>query len=481
MRPEPTHPQPASGHLSLWDTVSIIIGIVIGAGIYETAPLVFSNVPSPAVGLAVWLAGGLLSLVGALCYAELASAFPKSGGDYVYLTQAYGRSAGFQFGWCQLSVLMTGSIGMMAYIFADYAARLWGLAAPWKPLLASVAVLCFTFTNILGVVTGKRTQNLLTGIKVVGIGGILAAGFLWGAPPASGAAPEASASAAGGSIGLAMILVLYTYGGWNDAALVSAEIRDKRNIPRALILGTLALALIYVLVNAAYLAGLGFAKARASGEIAADLLQARLGRTGAAAISLLVMVSALGAINGLIYTGSRIYVSLGTDYRWFGGLARWHRTLGTPVTSLVVQGLVTLFLILLVGTRAGQTALNSFFAAVGIGQLSWDGHGGFETLLRSTAPVFWLFFLGTGLSLFVLRYRQPDLARPFRVPFYPLTPAVFCAMCAYMLYSATTYAGKLLVIGLIPLLVGVITYYVGGRSASTVQTLPNLKQETSTP
>jgi basic amino acid/polyamine antiporter, APA family len=478
MHTEPPAKPIQSGHLTLWDTVSIIIGIVIGAGIYETAPYVLQNVPNPAVAIGVWVAGGLLSLVGALCYAELATTFPRSGGDYVYLTNAYGRIAGFLFGWCQLTVLMTGSIGMMAYIFADYAARLWQLGAPWKPALAATAVLVFTWTNLVGLIFGKRTQNLLTLLKVLGIGGIVVAGFLWAKP----AAPiAAAASAGGGSIGLAMILVLYTYGGWNDAALVASEIHDRRrNIPRALVLGTVLLTLIYVLVNAAYILGLGFEGARNSGEVAADLFQVSLGGTGAAAMSLLVMISALGAINGLIYTGSRVYASLGADYRWFEGLARWHPTRKTPVISLTAQGAISLLLVLLVGTNLGQAALNGMLSLLAMGGIEWEGHGGFETLLRATAPVFWLFFLGTGLSLFVLRWRDPTRPRPFRVPLYPFTPALFCAMCIYMLYSATVYAGKLLLLGLIPLILGVITYLIGGKTASIVPQPSNREQETIT-
>lgn len=476
MQPETPDAALRPGHLTVWDTVSIILGIVIGAGIYETAPLVFRNVPNAAAGLTVWLAGGLLSLVGALCYAELATTYPRSGGDYVYLTRAYGRMAGFLFGWSQLAVLMTGSIGMMAYIFADYAARLWNLNEAWKPALAGASVIVFTTTNLIGVVLGRRTQNVLTLIKILGISGILAAGFLCAKPAETMAG---TASETGGAIGLAMIMVLYTYGGWNDAALVAAEIHDPcRNIPRALVLGTVLLTMIYLLVNAAYLAGLGFEKARSSGEIAADLLQTGPGQKGASAISLLVMISALGAMNGLVYTGSRIYVSFGTDFRWFSALAKWQAKRRTPAISLSAQCIITLLLVFIVGTNAGRSALNALLETIAIGGVAWQGHGGFETLLRCTAPVFWLFFLGTGVSLFVLRQREPNRIRPFRAPFYPVVPALFCAVCAYMLYSSAIYAGKLLIVGLLPLLLGVITYFTGGRSASIVEPVPHIHQET---
>src|SRR5438132_5380290 len=187
MEPSGNDPQPVQAQLGLWDAVSIIIGIVIGAGIYETPPLIFKNVSGPWEGVGVWALGGLLSLVGALCYAELASTYPRSGGDYVYLTRAFGPWMGFLFGWAQLVVIRTGNIAMMAYVFADYAIRLWDFGAGnprWFTetevafLYAATAVTVLALLNILGVVFGKGTQNVLTAAKVLGLGGILVAGFL---------------------------------------------------------------------------------------------------------------------------------------------------------------------------------------------------------------------------------------------------------------------------------------------------------------
>src|SRR5438876_10618241 len=155
-------PQPIQAQLGLWDAVSIIIGIVIGAGIYETPPLIFQNVHGPWEGLGVWALGGLLSLIGALCYAELATTYPRSGGDYVYLTRAFGPWMGFLFGWAQLVVIRTGNIGMMAYVFADYAVRLWDFGQDAALIYAVLSVSILSFLNILGIVFGKGTQNLLT-------------------------------------------------------------------------------------------------------------------------------------------------------------------------------------------------------------------------------------------------------------------------------------------------------------------------------
>jgi amino acid transporter len=446
--------------LGLWDVVSIIIGIVVGAGIYETPPLVFQRVSSPEVALAVWAVCGLLAFIGALCYAELATTYPRSGGDYVYLGRAFGPWLGFLFGWAQLAVVLTGSIGLMAFVFADYARKLWDLAPAGGTACAAAAVVALTLLNVLGIVVGKGAQNLLTTAKVLGLGGILFAGFYWPAPPtgAAYAPPEKT------SLGVALILVLYTYGGWNDAAFVAAEMRDgARNIPRALLLGTAAVTALYVLVNAAYLWGLGFEEARQSRAIAADVLARALGFRGQRGMSLLVMVSALGGINGMIFAGARVYSSLGADHPLFRWLGTWSRGRDAPVGALVTQAVICLAMIGLFGTGRGQELADRAFTGLGLEPVSHDGRGGFDKLLTSTAPVFWLFFLLTGLSLFVLRERDPHLPRPFRAPFYPYLPLVFCATCAFMLYSSVQFAGRYNLVGGLLLLAGLPLYEVSRR------------------
>ncbi len=451
-----TSDQPPEAHpLGLWDAVSIIIGIVVGSGIYETPPLVLKNVPGPAAALAVWAVCGLLSLVGALCYAELASTYPRTGGDYVYLGRAFGPWLGFLFGWAQLAVILTGSIGMLAFVFGDYAVRLWGLPPERASAFAAAAVAALSLVNLLGVVVGKGTQNLLTALKVVGLGGILVAGFCW--PAASTA--EAAVSAPLKDLPFAMVLVFLTYGGWNDAAYVAAEVRDGgRNIPRALIFGVVGVAVIYVLVNAAYLSGLGFAGAQQSRAVAADVLARPLGEWGVKAMCLLVMVSALGSVNGLIFSGSRVYSTLGADHALFSWLGRWHHRRGVPFGALLAQALITLAMIAVVGTPWGQKGVNELLGRAGLSAVEWEGHGGFETLLRCTAPVFWAFFLLTGVSLFVLRWRDRGRPRPFSVPLFPVLPLIFCATCGYMLWSAANYAGKLGLVGAGLLVVGLPLY-----------------------
>jgi amino acid transporter len=421
----------------LWDATSIVVGVVIGAGIYEAPSSIFQNVSGPQDVLAVWVLGGVVSLIGALCYAELASTYPRSSGEYVYLTRAYGTGLGVLYAWAQLAVLRTGAgIAAMAYVFAHYAATVWdfGPAAPIG--YAAGAILILTLINVLGVQEGKWTQNGLTAAKVLGLGAIAVVGLCWASPGPQTNAP--SPGMAEGSFALAMVFVFYTYDGWNEAVFVTREVRDRRrNMPLALLIGTGLVTTVYVLVNVAYLAGLGFETARASAlPIPAAVLSLALGTWGAGAMSLLVMLSALGALNGMILTGSRIYPELANDHPVFAGLGRWDPRLGTPVRSLVLQALLSIGMV----------------AGVGVW---WQGRSGFDALVKMTAPVFWLFFLLVGLSLLVLRFRDRDIERPFRVPLYPFLPLIFCTWCGYMLYGSINYAQREALVGLGVLLAGV--------------------------
>jgi amino acid transporter len=271
-----------------------------------------------------------------------------------------------------------------------------------------------------------------------------------------------AASTSGGGLGLALVFVLYAYGGWNDAAFVSAEVRDaKRNIPWSLFLSLGIITVIYLVVNATFLAVLGFDAARQSATPAADVLRRVAGPWAASGITLLVMISALSAINGLIFTGSRIFHSLGDDHRLFSCLAGWNRRLGVPVGAIVAQALVSLVLIVVVGTAGGQQAVDRSLTLVGLAALPWgDYHGGFETLVAASAPVFWMFFLLTGTALFVLRVRDKGRERSFSTPWFPLPPVVFCLTCLFMLYASLVYAKGLCLIAIAPVGLGVPLYFL---------------------
>lgn len=416
--------------LSVFDSVCIIVGIIIGAGIFETTPKIAAILPSSSWLIAMWCVGGLVSFIGALCYAELATAFPHAGGDYVFLTRAYGRPVGFLFAWCELWIVRPANIGMMAFVFARYARELVPINVAGSDQLsllvyAAGAIVVLTCINILGVREGKWTQNLLTTLKVLSLVLIFVVGMLL--VPAAHSTPVSTVqqseavqqSEPSFNLYLAMILVLFAYGGWNEMACVAAEVKNPtRNILRALILGTLSVTAIYVFVTLAFVRGLGFAGVQQSQVVASDLLRLAFGDWGGKLIALIICISTLGVINGQIFTGARVYYAMGRDHRIFSLLGRWNPQRSTPIWSLVVQTVITLGLL----------------AAFG-----WYKDG-FNNLLNFEAPVFWSFFFLVGLSLFVLRVREPDAARPYRVILFPLVPILFCASCLFMVYSSVSYA-----------------------------------------
>lgn len=456
--PNETH-RVVKPHMGSWGCSSIIIGIVIGVSVFEVPFLVFGNVATPLRGLGAWLLGGILSLIGALCYAELATTYPKMGGDYSYLTKAFSPYVGYLFGWGRLGVMQTGSIGALAYVFANYANRIFtGIDPVW---FAAVVVILLTFVNILGVKFGKSAQNLLTSLKVVGIIAIIVAGFFVN----SGEAFVVVNPVGSAGFGFAMIMILYAFGGWNEAAFVAAEMRDPlKNIPKALIVSISAITIVYLVINLAYLYGLGFEGLRSSRAPAADILELMLGPWGAGIMSTIIVLSVLGALNGTILTGSRVYAAMGEDHKIFSIMGRWSPKFNTPMWSFIFQGAITVIMIFGVGTQFGQNVLDTFLQFIGLSKLPWSSYGGgFGTLIAGTAPVFWTFLLLTGSSLFVLRFREKKTQRVFSVPFFPILPGIFCMTCLYMLYSSIIYAKGLMIFGVALMILGAPFYIVGRK------------------
>ncbi len=428
-RPEPV--------LELRDAIALIVGIVVGAGIFKTPSLVAANAGGAWAMLGLWLLGGVVSLIGALCYAELATACPHAGGDYHFLTRAYGKKLSFLFAWARLAVITTGSIALLAFVFGDYCSRLYPLGVQSSAVYATLIVVVLTAVNIAGVKSGAATQNWLTALQVLGFLALIVAGLAF-APAQETAAAPGGTDPAQPAWGLCMVFVLLTYGGWNEAAYISAEVKDgRRNMLRALVWGMCMITMLYLAVNLAFLRGLGLGGMARSQVVAADLLQRVWGSAGAWAISALIALSVLTSINATIIFGARSNYALGCDWPLLGFLGQWNARTGTPTRALLLQGVVAL-------------ALIAFGAVM---------RQGFETMVDYTAPVFWLFFLLTGIALFVLRWREPELARPFRVPLYPLLPLAFCASSAWLLYSSLAYTrlGALVGVGVLaaglPLLV----------------------------
>lgn len=427
--------------IRLGDAVGIIVGIIVGAGIFKTPSLVAANVDGTAPLVFAWVLGGLISLIGALCYAELASAYPDAGGDYHFLTRAFGPRLSFLFAWGRLTVIQTGSIALLAFVLGDYASAVWTLGPYSAAWYAAVVVAGLTLLHVGGIPRTVLAQNVLTTVEVLGILLVIAIGLF---APSAPAGPTVSGGTAAG-FGLVMVFVLLSYGGWNEASYVSAEVRDPgRNMARALVLSILVVTVLYVLVNVALVHGLGQAGLAASKAPAADLLERVTGRGAAVLVSAIVMVAALTSINATIFTGARSAYAVGRDFAPFRFIGRWHAGRQAPVNALVAQALIALLLI----------AVGAFTRR------------GFETMVEYTAPVFWAFILLAGLALFVLRRREPDRPRPFRVPFYPLTPLAFCATSAYLLYSSLAYTRLGALLGVTVIAVGAVVLAVTSRASS---------------
>lgn len=433
--PASIQPRPA---LSLLDSTSIIVGIIIGSGIYQSSPNIaagaarwaidllggqsLSERHSTAVALAivtVWLVGGLIALVGALCYAELATAFPRAGGTYVFLSEAFGRETGFAFAWAEFWIVRPGNVGAISFIAARYARQ---LIAPGDEngsglelLLAASAIVLIAALNAIGLQAGKWTQNILTTGKLLGLAAVVIAALTL--PVATEAKPLPSDDWK--NIQLSLILVMFAYGGWADMSFVAAEVRNpERNISRALLLGTLAVAGTYIAVTLGFLRVMGIGGLAGSQAVAADVMSLRFGPLGAKAISVLVVISCLGAINGMLFTGARVYYALGTQHPTFRWLGEWNDRTGVPLRSLVVQTLVTLGLV------------------IGFGLYS----EGFDRLVIFTGPFYWGFIGLVGIALLVLRASGKTAHGTYRVPLYPLTPLLFAASSGAMVYAALHHA-----------------------------------------
>ena len=401
--------------LSVFDGVVLVCGMVIGAGIFKAPSIVAGATGSGEAFFAAWVVGGAVSLCGALVYAELAARHPDTGGEYSFLSRAFGRGAGFVFAWSRMTVIQTGAIAAVAFVFGDYASEMLRLGEKSSAVYAALGVVVLTALNIVGTVESKTLQRVMQVLLFAGLLAIAAAGWL-----APAGAPRPAAPGGGGAFGLAMIFVLLTYGGWNEAAYLGGELREpRRNMLRVLVGGIAAVTLLYLLVNLGYFAALGLAGMKESKAVAADVMRSVAGDKGAVIVALIVCLASLTTMNAAIFTGARTSYALGRDFPALRVLGVWRAGGSTPANALLVQGAITLVL-------------------VGVSSVTPDG---FTAMVAYTAPVFWTFFLLTGLTLFQFR-RRGEPSPGFSVPLYPVLPLAFCLACLYMLYSSIDYIGN---------------------------------------
>lgn len=432
--------------LSVTDGVFLTVGMILGALIFKAPSTVAGATSGSGQFLLAWLFGGLVSLCGALVYAELAARHADTGGEYIFLQRGFGKGVAFLFAWARMTVIQTGAIAAVAFVFGDYASEIFRLGSNSAAVWAAIAVAALTLLNLAGTLRSKAVQKVMeVALIAVLVAFSIAALIVGGAPKAT-----AAAAGGGGSFGFAMIFVLLAYGGWNEAAYLAGEVRDaRRNMTRILVIGVLAVTALYLLINVAYLAVLGHGGVRESKAVAADVMRVIAGEKGALLLAVIVCVSILTTINAALFTGARTTYALGRDFALLRKLGYWRETGSTPANALLVQGLITL-------------------ALVGVGSATPDG---FNAMVAYTSPVFWAFLLLTGVTLFIFRARQSE-PPAFRVPLYPIVPVAFCLMCLYMLYSGIDYVrnpdygpkfGLAVLAGVVVMMAGIPLYFLSER------------------
>ena len=425
--------------LGLRDLILIVIGTVIGSGIFLVPSTVLRQTGGDVrIALLVWLVAGVLSLLGALTYGEMGAAKPDAGGLYVYIRDAFGSLAAFLYGWTAFFVIASGSVATLAVAFTGYLRQLVPVSPLAAKVIAVLVILVVMAVNVRGTRQGADVQNVTTVIKagaIVVMSALLIA--LGGGAPAAGTATTI-APAAGGSlfagVGLAMIGVLWAYEGWQYATFSAGETVDpQRTFPRAIVLGTAVLIGIYLLANVAYLAALGTAGVMASERVAADAVGAVLGPAAGTVIAAVILVSMFSAANGVTLTAPRLYFAMARDRVFFAKLAEVHPRFGTPAFSIVASSLWAMLLAVT---------------------------GTFEQLLTYVVFVGWIFYALGALAVFAYRRREPDAPRPFRTPGYPLTPILFVLSAAAIVLNTIVSQPGRAAVGLGLGLVGVPAFYV---------------------
>ena len=426
--------------LGLWSSIGIVIGVTIGSGIFRTPATIATRVPDPMLMLGVWLFGGLISLCGALSVAELAASLPHTGGWYVYLREGWGRLAGFLFGWAELVLIRASATGAIATVFSEYFLRSIGYDPAASALatdsIAAGAIIAAGLLNIRGVELGATLAGLSTIAKFGALGFIVLASFLLGG---RAGASVSHFTATGGTVdaglfGLALISVLWAYDGFADLSFAAGEVKDpQRTLPRAIIIGTIAIVVIYMLANVAYLYVNPIDRVAQSPLVAADTLQAIFGQLGVAVVSVVVTISALGALIAVMLAAPRVFFAMADDRLFFRPMAKVHPRYKTPYVAILLAMLLGVAFVL---TRTFEQLADTFVLSI------------------------WPFYGVAIAGLYRLRRTRPDLPRPYKVPCYPVLPAVFVLGVAYLVGNAllTDPLWTSVTFGIV--LAGVPIYYV---------------------
>jgi amino acid transporter len=410
-------PRTLQRQLGLWSAVAVLIGSTIGSGIFRSPAGIADKLPGPLPLLSVWVAGGLFALCGALTLAELSGAFPETGGVYVFIREAWGRLPAFLFGWSELVLIRAASLGAISTTFAEYLLRLLGYdtrVAPysdWTHYVAALAIGLTATFNYVGVRWGALVQNITTLAKYGGLLFIVIVALALGLPRTGGhfTPPVPPGSFHVAAFGLALVSVLWAFDGWADLSFVSGEVKDpRRNLPRAIIIGTVAVIAIYLLANLAYLAIFPVEQIRHSTLIAADVAQQLLGRPGVIFVACTVMLSTFGTLNGTLLTAPRVFFAMADDGLFFRRVASVHPRFATPYVSILLTTALGIVFVLL---RTFESLADTFVTAI--------------------VP----FYALAVASIYVLR-RRANYDPPFRTPLYPVVPALFILATLFLLGNA---------------------------------------------
>ncbi len=444
--------------LTLFDMTMIAIGGTIGSGIFLTPSLIAHHLGSPWLMLGVWVAGGAITLAGALTFAEASALLPQAGGVYVFLRRAYGDLIGFLFGWAYFVVVNAGGLGALSVAFATYLGFFVPLGPNGTTAAAIAALAGLTAVNIVGVKAGAIFSDVFTVLKLAGIGGLVVVGLAWGTPAttdfaASLAPPQGTL---GGALALSMVGVLWSYGGWQHATFASAEVKDpKRTLPLAMTIAAVAVTAIYLATNLAYLFLLSPSEMAASPRVAADAVSRVMGPAGGRLISAAIVVSTFGIIGIYTLTAPRIYWAMAADGLFFRRVAEIHPRFHTPAFAIAAQSAWAVVLILFWGT--------------------------FENLISYVVFTDWIFFALAGFSVIVFRRTMPDAPRPYRVPGYPWVPIFFVAASAWFVATTLVQKPEQAWAGLLFLGLGVPVYHYwkwqGRRTTSDERSGPDPRQQ----
>jgi APA family basic amino acid/polyamine antiporter len=429
--------------LGFFDGAALLVGSVIGSGIFVVPTLIAQRVPEPGLVIAIWIFSGLLVLCGALTLAELGTMLPRSGGLYVYMREAYGSFWAFLYGWTIMLVAIPGSIAALTSAFLLYL-QVFVPMTPWVGKIVGIGVLLgLAFINARGVRQGAGVQNAFTVLKVAGLVGLVALALITRRGDLSNFRPLLPDQASGGllaAVGLAMISTLFAYDGWQFVSFVAGEIREpQRNVPRSILLGVLIVIVVYVSANLAYIYVLGQPRIAASQRVAADAMSALIGPAGATLITLAILCSTFGAISANVLAAPRVFFAMGQDGLLFPQLAKIHPRYGTPAVAIWTLAIWAAVLTLT---------------------------GGYEHLITMSGFANFIFFTMVVLSVIVLRRMHPDWERPYRAAGYPFTVIVFVLVSTAFVINTLVGSPRSSLMGLGLLLLGVPFYLTSKRRNS---------------